>query len=648
MPDLSVVIVNYNVSYFLEQCLHSVFKASEEITCEVFVVDNNSVDGSVEMVQEKFPQAILIANKDNVGFSRANNQAIRISKGRHVLLLNPDTLVEEDTFVKSVNYMDNHPDVGGLGVKMIDGKGQFLPESKRGLPTPSVAFYKIFGLSALFPKSKIFSEYHLGYLSKDETHEVPVLSGAYMMMRAETLKKVGLLDEEYFMYGEDIDLSYRITLGGYKNVYFSDTRIIHYKGESTKKSSVNYVFVFYRAMLIFARKHFSARLAKTFSFLINLAIYLRAFVAIANRFVKKAIVPVVDAILVFSGLLLLKSNYEAYTGISYDSDLSNFAFLSYTGIWMLNIYIFGGYDKPIKLINILKGIAIGTIGILAVYSLLPEDLRFSRALILLGTLSTGTTYVLFRTVLHLLKFNAFRIGNPAPQKLGVVSKLSEFNRIKSLILDVDERVAGQIHHIQSICDSDNYDLPKVLQEFIEVYKLDAIIFSGEDIPSHQIISLMASVKSQKLDFKIAPPESLYIIGSNSIEKGGELFIMDLNAINKPKNKRKKRALDVGFSLIFLLSLPISIWFVKQKKGFIQNIFRVLLGAKSWVGFSPQGQITQNLPKIKQGVLHPIDRLKRVKSHDDTARKLNAVYARAYSTRNDVAIIGSGFKSLGRE
>ncbi|HOP13527.1 MAG TPA: glycosyltransferase family 2 protein, partial [Lentimicrobium sp.] len=241
---LSVVIVNYNVKYFLEQCLHSVEAAIRDLDAEVFVVDNNSVDGSVEMVREKFPRIRLIANTVNTGFSVANNQAIRESSGEYVLLLNPDTVVELDTFTRSVEFMDAHPDAGGLGIKMVDGSGKYLPESKRGLPTPAVAFYKIFGLSALFPKSKIFGQYHLGYLDRDQTHVVDVLAGAYMMLRRETLEKTGLLDETFFMYGEDIDLSYRITKAGYKNYYYPGARIIHYKGESTKKSSINYVFVF--------------------------------------------------------------------------------------------------------------------------------------------------------------------------------------------------------------------------------------------------------------------------------------------------------------------------------------------------------------------------------------------------------------------
>ncbi|HLK97662.1 MAG TPA: glycosyltransferase family 2 protein, partial [Hymenobacter sp.] len=210
---LSVVIVNYNVCYFLEQALLSVRRAGEKLgqPLEVFVVDNNSVDGSVAMVKARFPEVILIENKDNPGFSKANNQALRLATGEYQLLLNPDTVVEEDTFRICCEFMDEHPNAGGLGVKMLDGQGKFLPESKRGLPTPWVAFYKIFGLAKLFPKSRKFGRYHLGFLDKDQTHEIEVLSGAFMLMRKATLDQVGLLDEDYFMYGEDIDLSYRIT-----------------------------------------------------------------------------------------------------------------------------------------------------------------------------------------------------------------------------------------------------------------------------------------------------------------------------------------------------------------------------------------------------------------------------------------------------
>ena len=184
----------------------SVAEATKDLKAEVFVVDNNSVDGSVAMVAERFPWVKLIANKENTGFSVANNQAMRLAQGEYILLLNPDTVVESDTFHKTIEFLDEHPDAGGLGVKMVDGKGDYLPESKRSLPTPEVAFYKIFGLSSLFPRSKRFGKYHLGYLDTDDINQVEVLSVAFMMMRRSVLDNIGLLDETFFMYGEDIDL----------------------------------------------------------------------------------------------------------------------------------------------------------------------------------------------------------------------------------------------------------------------------------------------------------------------------------------------------------------------------------------------------------------------------------------------------------
>ncbi|MFW5645597.1 MAG: glycosyltransferase family 2 protein, partial [Bacteroidota bacterium] len=308
--DLSIIIVNYNVKYFIEQCLHSVHKAITDIEAEVFVVDNNSVDGSCPMIREKFPWVKLIENPENVGFSKANNQALKQASGEFCLLLNPDTVVEEDTFTKCISFMREHTNAGALGVHMIDGKGNFLPESKRALPTPAVSFFKIFGLSSLFPKSKLFGQYHLGYLDENQTNEIDILAGAYMFIRKKALDETGFLDESFFMYGEDIDLSYRIQQAGYQNYYYPGTTIIHYKGESTKKGSINYVRVFYKAMIIFARKHFSKKNARIFSFLINLAIYFRALLSIIKRFFNKIYQPLLDFILIYLGLYFLTPVWE--------------------------------------------------------------------------------------------------------------------------------------------------------------------------------------------------------------------------------------------------------------------------------------------------------------------------------------------------
>ena len=252
---LSIVIVNYNVKLILEQCLYAVRVASNRLDIEIFVVDNQSTDDSVAYLRPRFPEVVFIENAENTGFAKANNQAIRQCKGEYVLLLNPDTVIGEDCLKNLCRFMDEHPEAGAAGVKMLNGQGVFLPESKRSFPTPWVSFCKLFGLSKLFPRSKRFAAYSLPYLNPDEQHRVDVLAGAFLFLRHEALKKAGLFDESFFMYGEDIDLSYRIKLAGYQNYYFPE-RILHYKGESTKKGDKKYLHAFYDAMLIFYRKYY--------------------------------------------------------------------------------------------------------------------------------------------------------------------------------------------------------------------------------------------------------------------------------------------------------------------------------------------------------------------------------------------------------
>ena len=283
--DLSVVIVSYNVKYYLEQCLRSVFRSQGKWEMEVFVVDNNSSDGSVEYLSARFPQVKFIANKDNRGFSCANNQALRQAKGRYMLLLNPDTILTENTLTDTLQYLDEHPEVGASGTAMYGRDGRFAWESRRGVPTPWTACCKMVGLTALFPHSRRFGRYHMRYLNREEANYIEVISGAYMMLRREALEQVGLLDESFFMYGEDIDLSYRMLQGGWKNAYIPSP-ILHYKGESTQKSSYRYVHIFYEAMLIFFDKHFSKRY-RLLALLIRLAVYLRAGIDVLKRLMQR-------------------------------------------------------------------------------------------------------------------------------------------------------------------------------------------------------------------------------------------------------------------------------------------------------------------------------------------------------------------------
>jgi len=438
---LSVVIVNYNVSYFLEQCLKSVFRALEGIDGEVFVVDNHSVDESVRMVREKFPSVIVIENKENVGFSKANNQAMALARGRYILLLNPDTVVEEDTFSTCLSFMEAHPEAGACGVKLIDGQGNFLPESKRGLPTPAVAFYKIFGLSRLFPKSKKFGQYHLGYLDAESTHSIDVLSGAFMFMRKDALDKSGYLDEDFFMYGEDIDLSYRITQAGYKIYYHPKTRVIHYRGESTKKSSINYVFIFYQAMVIFARKHFSPNRAQIFAFLIQIAVWARATLSIVKRVLLRVWLPFIDALTFFGGTALLKIYWAQKSGIYYPYIFLWGVVPLYALIWTGGVWIQGGYDRPYRWLNGIKGIFWGTLFILVIYALLPEHYRFSRFLTLVGAAWACLALVLIRALLHMFYYRKITGGPIGGKRILVIGKLNEASKILNIINYSSEKPA---------------------------------------------------------------------------------------------------------------------------------------------------------------------------------------------------------------
>ena len=273
---LSVVIVSYNVRNYLEQCLQSVQRALEGIEGEVFVVDNHSDDDSVVTVREKYPWVRLIENQENLGFSKANNQAIRQSQADYVLLLNPDTVVAEDTLRGVLTFMDEHPKAGGAGVMMCYEDGSRAPESRRALPTPWVAALKMLGFT---------KRYYMSHLPWDQPCRIEVISGAFCLLRHEALKTIGLLDEDFFMYGEDIDLAYRLLKGGWENWYLPYS-IIHYKGKSTQKSDYRYVHVFYQAMLIFFQKHYS-HLSMVYTVPVKMAIYFRAFIALTDILRKK-------------------------------------------------------------------------------------------------------------------------------------------------------------------------------------------------------------------------------------------------------------------------------------------------------------------------------------------------------------------------
>lgn len=297
--QLSIIILNYNVRYFLEQCVLSVQNATQNLDAEIIVVDNNSPDDSCQMMKEHFPDVILIENKENAGFPKGNNIGVNIAKGKYICILNPDTVVAEDTFEKVLAFAETKTDLGIVGCKLIDGTGNFLPESKRGIPTPFVAFTKIFSLYKIFPSIKSFGKYYASHINENQTGKVEILVGAFMVMKKETYQEVGGFDEDCFMYSDDIDLSYMVLKTGKQNYYFHETTVIHYKGESTIKDGT-YMKRFQEAMNFFYKKHFKTSIF--FSLFMKLGIIFFSFIKM------------------FQGKTKPKSKPENYILVSENSD----------------------------------------------------------------------------------------------------------------------------------------------------------------------------------------------------------------------------------------------------------------------------------------------------------------------------------------
>ncbi len=650
MKQLSIIIVNYNVKHFLEQALISVYKASQNLDIEVFVIDNNSVDGSVQMVQEKFPQVTLIANKQNTGFSKANNQGIKLATGKYILLLNPDTVVQEDTFVKIVEFMNDKPDCGGLGVKMINGEGEFLPESKRSLPTPWVAFYKVFGFARLFPKSKKFGKYHLSYLDNNKNHEVEVLSGAFMVIRKEVVDKIGMLDEDYFMYGEDIDYSYRITKAGYKNYYFSETQIIHYKGESTKKGSLNYVLVFYNAMLIFAGKHFSKGKQSMFMLLIKFAIYFRASLSIFKRFANLLGHPLLDYACLFATTLSIKGYWEKHVkyteGGTYPETFETLATPIYALIFVSYLIVLGGYKRPFQLRPIFLTAFLGFITIATISYLFPS-INFSRGIVVFTTLSTVGVTLSIRAIINYFSSGHNFFDKKLTRKTAIIGNEDETQRVINLIqqgLGYECEIMGIITTSPSKSKKFLGELNQI-EEIVNYYKLDDLVFCNANFSTRDIISIMSNLRNKNLTFKIIPKEADYMVGPNNIFVKEPNMGMVFSNLTRPYIKFQKQVFDFVVSLGLVLSFPLFFWIYKNPFIAMKKLLKVFIGNYHLVGYIDGSN--PDLPPLKDGILD-ISVLRKNKPNALEVNSLDKQYARNYSIGLDVQIIMSGIKNIGLE
>lgn len=673
--DLSIIIVNYNVKAFLEQCLIAIGRARSGMNIEVFVVDNASVDGSQAMVRKKFPGVNLIENKTNVGFSTANNEAIGVAQGEYVLILNPDTLIQEDTLTVLKKYLDEHQDVGAVGCKLLNPDGSFQIASRRSFPTPWVAFCRIVGLSRLFPKSRLFGQYNVTYLDPDSVAEVDVLSGSLMMLRKSVLDLVGYFDEEYFMYGEDIDLSYRIKKAGWKIIYNPLTKAIHYKGESSKKSEFSIIARFYSTMLIFVRKHFEGRYSFLLRVLLTAGIYVRATMAFLWQTVKNLAPPLFDlAIILFSLILSMRIRFPHYP-------LARFSVVLpiYTVVWMTSIYLFGAYQRRgnYHLKPVVWGTAFGLLTN-STFTYFFKQFAYSRIVVMISFLLILVLISLWRV--------AYRVAGPgarhAPlsrlRRAIIVGAGHEGKRILEKIkarpdmhyeicgfVDFDPKTVGRaIDGLEVLATIDN------VRDLIRLEKIDDVIFSSDRLTNAQILQTIIRAKGTGVNFRIVPHEVEYIVAKSTVDEIDAVPMLDITAFAGPIDMMVKRLFDIVVAVFVLtLSAPLSLVnsiigarFRKEKIldangrgvdicyfeggfGFMKKIplyFYVLLGRLSIVGSEVVEHTSEEShPLYKPGLTGLVQIKAREKKHELTDKEkdyYNLYYIKNQSIVTDLQII----------
>ncbi len=529
---------------------------------------------------------------------------------------------------------------------MIDGSGKFLKESKRAFPSPTTSLYKLFGLSHLFPHSKIFSKYHLGFLSENENHEVDVLAGAFMMLPKKIVDITGGFDEDFFMYGEDIDLSFRIQQAGFSNFYFAESTIIHFKGESTKKGSLNYVRMFYKAMSVFVKKHYGSAKAGTFSFLIHSAIFFRAGVAAITRFLKWIGLPVIDAGIILASFWTIKFLWSTFIKqqTNYSPNLLLIAFPAFTFLFLIASYFSGLYDNGFKQSRLNKSTVTAILVILSVYALLPESIRFSRGILFFGSL---TAFLLMTLVRHLLvkwKVIESAAENKEFDQTLIAATSAEFSEISHFIekANLRETISGRI-------ETGDREEPgsignfKNLSKILKLYPAKEIIFCEGTLSFKKIIEVLPAIPPE-VRVKIFAAGSRSIIGSNDKNAPGYFISKEDNyRLKHAIYRRSKNLFDVGVSLLFLVFSPVVLIFKKRPIGFLKKSIDVLLRKKTWIGYAAGDA---GLPNLPPGIITTTGLPPNMNALAPASLVINdKLYARHYTVTHDIKLLWKNFQWL---
>lgn len=619
---ISVIIVNYNVRDFLEQALLSVGRALQGIPSQVIVVDNASVDGSVQMLKERFPKVELLENTKNTGFSAANNQGLDRARGEFIVLLNPDTVVQEDTFSTLLSFFEKNPRASAATCKILNPDGTFSVDCRHSIPGPATAFWKMIGLARLFPKSRVFGKYNLTYLDENETYKVEAISGSFMMMRAETVRRVGRLDEDFFMYCEDIDYCQRINQAGGEIYYVPDSQIIHYKGESTKKNNLDYVITFNRSLYKFYKKHYRQKYIFPFKWLILLGTILRGtFVYLKNKL--SIYYPLILDVL-FLNLAMFLSFWLRYSmkqAFSFDDFFGRYIVINIItsiGFILSSLFFNSGTRKKYKASGIIKA-NMSTFVFVAALTFFFNQFAFSRFVVLISAVASPLFMGFWRFLF---------------KKLSRKSAPGRFLLRPALIVGFDAETEHLLGRLKSQAASgleliglvalDKQDVGKTLvsypvvtslaqlPEYLRLNDIELVIFTTHNLSYASILTAMSHNRNPRVEFKIVPGHLEFIVGKSTIERLDALPLLDISyAYGKPFNRFIKRSFDFTLSALLLLLLsPLLLlgfpWLIKKGRkvkigipgnkearildypgnrfwGFVLNLLNILSGRLSFVG-----------------------------------------------------------------
>jgi len=624
MKKISIVIVNYNVKDFLYKCLQTIESASNGLEIETIVVDNNSSDGSVSYLRPKFPKVEFISLDENIGFGRANNIGFEKAVGDYILVLNPDTEIKEDTLSQMLDYMESNNQVGASGCKVLNTDGSFQLACRRGFPTPWNSFSKLFGLGSIFPKSKLFSGYNLSYKSVDETYPVDALIGAFMFIRKEALGDIIGFDSDFFMYGEDLDFCYRLQQKGWRVDYVHTTEIVHHKGESTKRSTINEIKHFYEAMEIFAKKHYKHY--GIFSLFLKTGIKARSFISYANKY-KIDLFFIIFDIIVFSLCFIIsnKIRFGYWEGFPKEN---LYLFLILINSFLLISQFFSGQyfeDNPSVRKNIISSVA--TFFLAGFLTYLINGFDLSRKVLLLATFM----YLIPASILRFYLSKKFYSSNKNRNIL-----LFGNENINFLIKDYLNN-NNLFDNISIISSSDISEIiVSIKQEhFSEIVITDENI-STKDIEKElrQIVSNLPDIyKSNSKDDFITSQILRETIDHNLIAKSPFVFL---------RVRFVKRFFDVCFSIFLLTFGSPFLYLLKERSNVsFKDLKDVLSGRKSLVGVFPVAE-KRYFSKVGITSLAPISNTEQNELSIENTHRLNEYYDNNFSFSLDAEIIIKSF------